>query len=158
MAPKKDTAAAPDAVPAAPATKKAAAPKKAPAPRKPKVVPAEGAEKKPRSMSACSSEFVASVQASLPAELQEKLKVKEVKEICETFVKTLVNNVLGGTNVNFTNHMSFTRRARAARVYKNLKTKESITKPRHYVMTMAVKPNLKKQFDEIEVVDPPPKA
>lgn len=152
MAPKKDITAA------ATATEVTPAPPKAPkAPRKPaakKPVSETDGEKKPRNMSACSSEFVSSVHAALPVELSQKLKLKEVKEVCEAFVKTLVGSVLEGKNVNFTNHMSFARRVRAARVYKNLKTKESITKPKHYVMTMAVKPNLKKQFDEVAVAEP----
>ena len=80
-----------------------------------------------------------------------KLKVKEIKEICEAFVKNLVDNVKTGKTVNFTNHMSFARKMRAARSYKNLKTQEKIDKPAHYVFTMTVKPNLKKQFDTLPV-------
>lgn len=104
-----------------------------------------------RNMSAVSNDFVGAVHAALSDDLKAKLKVKECKELCETFVKTLVNTVIDGKNVNFTNHMSFARRMRAARVYKNLKTKEEITKPKHYVMTMTVKPSLKKQFDALVV-------
>lgn len=143
MPPKKTTVAAQE--PTVAPTTKAPAKKTKPPPKQ----EGDAAEKKPRTMSACSSEFVSSVQASLSEELSSKLKVKELKEICETFVKTLVTSVLEGKNINFTNHMSFARKVRAARVYKNLKTKESITKPKHYVMTMAIKPHLRKQFDEI---------
>jgi len=161
MAPKKvatvfDSADAPAAPqPPAPRAKKAA--KKAD-----KDVPKADATsevvdaKKPRNMSACSTDFVSTVYNSLSSELSQKLKPKDVKEVCEAFVKTLVSNVIDGKNVNFTNHMSFARRVRAARVYKNLKTKESITNPKHYVMTMTVKPNLKKQFDEVNVDEQQP--
>ena len=128
-----------------------AAPVAAPKPAKKKEVKVDVEEKKQRVMSACSNDFVTQVQSSLTPELGAKLKVKDVKELCEVFVKTLVNTVLQGKNVNFTNHMSFARKVRAARVYKNLKTKESITKPKHYVMTMTIKPHLRKQFDEIAI-------
>lgn len=145
MAPKKNVATA-----SHPVTKQPAKPKEKKVPSKDVV--ADG-EKKPRVMSACSTEFVASVQAGLPEEISQKLKAKEIKEICETFVRTLVSSVIEGKSVNFTNNMSFARKVRAARVYKNLKTKESITKPKHYVMTMAIKPSLRKQFDDISVTE-----
>jgi nucleoid DNA-binding protein len=125
---------------------------KAPVVKKPVVELAEG-EKKQRNMSAVSSDFVSQVLKSLSEDLAAKLRVKDVKEMCEAFVKTLVTSVIDGKNVNFTNHMSFARKQRAARVYKNLKTQESITKDKHYVMTMTVKPSLKKQFDAVPVVD-----
>ena len=145
MAPKKNIPAA-DATTAPPAEKKPRAAKKAAA-----TTDAADGEAKKRNMSAVSGEFVSQVQKALPEDLSAKLRVKDVKEICEAFVKTLVGNVMDGKNVNFTNHMSFARRVRAARVYKNLKTKESIEKPKHYVLSMTVKPNLKKAFDAIEV-------
>lgn len=163
MAPKKNTATpvaasasaaeAVDASAASPAVaKKAAAPraKKPAAPKPAKPTPVDGEPVK-RNMSAVSNEFVSTVHKSLSEDLAAKLRVKDIKEICEAFVKTLVGNVMDGKNVNFTNNMSFARRVRAARVYKNLKTQESITKPKHYVMTMTVKPSLKKQFDGVEV-------
>lgn len=151
MAPKKTTTpvAATQDSPAPTVAKKAAAPRtKKPAPPKP--VPVDGEPVK-RNMSAVSNEFVSTVHKSLSEDLAAKLRVKDVKEMCEAFVKTLVGNVIDGKNVNFTNNMSFARRVRAARVYKNLKTQESITKPKHYVMTMTVKPSLKKQFDGVDV-------
>ena len=145
---------APPACPPPPTTDAAAAaPKKPRAPRKPaaaKAVAADGEAKK-RNMSAVSGEFVSNVSAALPEELKAKLKVKDIKEICETFVKVLVDTVKDGKTVNFTNHMSFARRLRAARVYQNLKTQEKINKSAHYVLTMTVKPNLKKQFDTLAV-------
>lgn len=146
-------------VPVSPAdAKKPKAPRAKKVPSATKSVPTVDGEIKKRAMSAVSSDFVNTVQASLSEEVKGKLKVKDVKEICEAFVKTLVDNVKSGKAVNFTNHMSFARKTRAARSYKNLKTQEKIDKPAHYVFTMTVKPNLKKQFDGIEVVDPPAKA
>lgn len=149
MAPKKSTVVSSD-VPVAPVEE---AKSKLTMPKKTRAKPVQPEEvqgdKKQRVMSACSSDFVSSVQAALSPELAAKLKVKDVKEVCEVFVKALVGSVLEGKNVNFTNHMSFARKVRAARVYKNLKTKESITKPKHFVMTMTIKPNLRKQFDDI---------
>lgn len=116
----------------------------------PKAKAVDGEVKK-RNMSAVSTEFVSNVHASVSDDLKSKLKVKDVKDLCEAFVKTLVESVKSGKTVNFTNHMSFARKLRAARNYKNLKTQENIEKPAHYVFTMAVKPNLKKQFDVLPV-------
>lgn len=129
--------------------------KKVKAPRAKKVpatkpVAADGDAKK-RNMSAVSAEFVSAVHINLSEDLKSKLKIKDVKEICEAFVKNLVDNVKSGKTVNFTNHMSFARKMRAARSYKNLKTQEKIDKPAHFVFTMTVKPNLKKQFDVLPV-------
>lgn len=150
------------------AGKKAAATTSTPvAPKAPRVPKAKAAPKaampdattgepKKRNMSAVSNDFVSAVHAALSDDLKAKLKVKEVKEMCEAFVKNLVDGVKSGKAVNFTNNMSFARKKRAARVYQNLKTQEKIEKPTHYVFTMTVKPNLKKQFDAIKVVDVPP--
>lgn len=152
MPAKKAPVAAAAKAPAAP--KAAKAPKAPRAPRVPKAKPepvlGPDGEKK-RNMSAVSTDFVAKVQEQLSEAIKSKLKNKEVKEICEAFVKTLVDTVKTGKTVNFTNHMSFARKLRAARVYKNLKTQEKIDKPAHYVFTMTVKPNLKKSFDAVAV-------
>lgn len=110
---------------------------------------------KKRVMTAVPSAFVSAVEKSLPAELLEKLKTKGVKEVCEAFVKTLVSEVKEGKTVSFTNNFTFARRVRTARNYKNLQTGGAITKPAHYVMTMNVKPSLKKDFDSLLVADPP---
>lgn len=129
------------------------APRKAPAakktPKAPKAAPEDGPKK--RNMTAVSSDFVSTVQQSLSEELSKKLKVKDVKEICEAFVKVLVDKVKEGTTVSFTNNMTFKRQVRSKRTYKNLKTGDPIEKPPHYVMCMQVKPALKKVFDEIKV-------
>ena len=127
------------------------APKKPVQRKKAAPPPTTDAEPKKRNMSAVSTEFVNNVSAALSEDVKAKLKVKEVKEICEAFVKTLVDGVREGKTINFTNHMSFARKKRAARSYKNLKTQEKIDKPAHFVFTMTVKPNLKKQFDALQV-------
>lgn len=150
MAKKVATSVAPPAAtePAPTTEKKVKAPraKKAPATK-----PVADGDAKKRNMSAVSGEFVSAVHASLSEDLKGKLKIKDAKEICEAFVKNLVDNVKSGKPVNFTNHMSFARKMRAARSYKNLKTQEKIDKPAHFVFTMTVKPNLKKQFDVLPV-------
>ena len=109
-------------------------------------------------MTAVPSEFVSAVHQALTPELSQKLKVKDVKELCELFVKTLVDKVKNGDTVSFTNNMTFKRQQRCARTYKNLKTGEAINKPPHYVMCMQVKPALKKAFDEVVVADAPTTA
>ena len=131
------------------AEKKPRAPRKAPV--KKAVAVDENGEVKKRVMSAVSADFVSKVNSSLSEDVKAKLKVKDIKEICETFVKVLVDTVKEGKTVNFTNHMSFARRLRAARTYQNLKTQQKINKDAHYVLAMTVKPNLKKQFDTLEV-------
>jgi nucleoid DNA-binding protein len=139
--------------------KSAAVPPAASAPKRARKAPvkkaaaksqdAEGPKK--RNMTAVSSDFVSTVQTALPEDLVAKLKVKDVKELCETFVKVLVDKVKTGQTVSFTNNMTFKRQVRSKRVYKNLKTGEPIEKPPHYVMSMQIKPALKKVFDDIKV-------
>lgn len=124
---------------------------KAPRAKKPVATKPVTDEPKKRNMSAVSSEFVTTVQSNVSEDLRSRLKAKDVKELCEAFVKVLVDTVKTGKNVNFTNNMGFARRLRAARTYKNLKTQEKIEKAPHYVFTMTVKPCLKKAFDELPV-------
>ena len=153
----KKTAAPATTTPAAatPAASTSAAPaKKAPVKRAPKAAAAattntDGEGPKKRVMTAVPSSFVSAVESALSPELVEKLKTKGVKEVCEAFVKTLVNEVKTGKTVSFTNNFTFARRVRTARNYKNLKTGDPINKPAHFVMTMSVKPALKKDFDTI---------
>ncbi len=161
MAKKNTTASTASTTTAAqPAASTSATPaKKAPAKRTPKAAatPAAAADSdgpKKRVMTAVPSSFVSAVESALSPELVEKLKTKGVKEVCEAFVKTLVNEVKTGKTVSFTNNFTFARRVRTARNYKNLKTGDPINKPAHFVMTMSVKPALKKDFDTI-VCEPP---
>jgi nucleoid DNA-binding protein len=106
---------------------------------------------KKRNMTAVPSDFVTQIHQQLSADLAAKLKVKDIKDICELFVKTLVDKVKAGQAVSFTNNMTFKRQVRSARTYKNLKTGDAINKPPHYVLCMQVKPALKKAFDDIVV-------
>jgi len=125
--------------------------RKAPVKKEVKVDTQDGPKK--RNMTAVSSDFVSTVQGQLSEELSGKLKIKDVKELCEAFVKTLVDKVRGGETVSFTNNMTFKRQVRSARTYKNLKTGDPIKKPPHYVMSMQIKPALKKQFDDLPVTE-----
>lgn len=164
MAPKKTTTTPVPATTEVPPSDTAAPAKKAPVKRQPAAKKAVDAtadcpsEPKKRNMTAVPCDFVSAVNSALPEDLAQKLKVKDVKDICEAFVKTLVDKVKKGETVSFTNHMTFKRQARRARTYKNLKTGESINKPPHYVLCMQVKPALKRAFDEVEVTTAPPAA
>lgn len=82
---------------------------------------------------------------------------KDIKAICDCFVKTLVAQVMEGEKVTLTNHMTFKRALRKERKHKTPKTGVEVTKPAHYVMTMEVKPDLKKKFVEVEIQDEEPK-
>lgn len=104
------------------------------------------AEKK-RVTSAVSDSFVKKVRDVL----EGSKSTKELKPICEAFVKALVEAVKQGESVSFTNNMTFKRVIRDDRTHKNPKTGEEVFKPAHYVFAMEVKPSLKKKFEEIEV-------
>lgn len=108
----------------------------------------EEADKK-RVMNAVSKEFLKLVISNLPA--STTLSTKDVKTVCEVFVKSLVSQVKTGGAVSFTNNMTFKRVTRDDRTHKNPKTGEEVFKPAHYVMVMEVKQALKKQFEEIPV-------
>lgn len=100
-----------------------------------------------RNVSAISIDFANTVKGALSFDLNQK----QVKEVCEAFLQVLVDKVKAGETVSFTNNMTFKRQVRSARTYKNLKTGDTINKPKHFVLTMQVRPALKKVFDEIEV-------
>lgn len=106
---------------------------------------------KKRVMSAVSSDFVNSVEKLLSEDLSAKLKAKDIKAVCEAFVKTLVGEVKEGKTVTFTNNVTFKRVLRGARTHKNPRTGAQVEKPAHYVMTMEVKPALKRSFAEVVV-------
>jgi DNA-binding protein HU-beta len=141
MAPKKTAAAAPAATKAAPAPKapKAAAPKAAAA-------PADGAKK---TLSPVPMPLAAKVAKALGDEI--KITQKDVKAICEAFVKVIVADTLEGNTVALPNYITFKRVLRKERKHKNPQTKEEIVKPAHYVLCMDVKASLKKQFEEVKV-------
>lgn len=135
MAPKK-TAAAPKTAPAK-------APKAAPAKA---AAPADGTKK---TLSPVPMPLAAKVAKSLGDEI--KVTQKDVKAICEAFVKTIVADTLEGNTVALPNYITFKRVLRKERTHKNPQTKEAIVKPAHYVLCMDVKASLKKQFEEVKV-------
>ena len=75
----------------------------------------------------------------------------KVKTILDMFIKTIVENVKNGDNVTLTNYMTFKRTQRAERTHKIPKTDNTVTKPAHMVMTIDVKPALKKEFEALPV-------
>lgn len=95
-------------------------------------------------------------KALLESNPEIKVTQKDVKAICEAFVKTIVADTLEGNTVALPNYITFKRVLRKERTHKNPQTKEAILKPAHYVLTMDVKANLKKQFEEVKVVAPVP--
>lgn len=81
--------------------------------------------------------------------------LNELKTVLETFVNVIVETTKDGTSVTLPNYMTFKRVYRNERRHKNPKTKEEIIKPEHYVLSMYVKAQLKKQFEDIPVTDRP---
>lgn len=104
--------------------------------------------KKKRVISTISPSFVEAMMIATNGQLSKN----DTKSFCEKFVKVLVTKVKNGENVGFRNNIIFSRALRKARTYKNPKTKESVDKEAHYIMTMRVKPTLKRAFEEIEIV------
>ena len=80
------------------------------------------------------------------------LNLKEVKSICDSLIRNILEKVVSGETVSFTNNFTFKRAQRGDRTHKNPKTGEEIFKKAHYVMAMDVKPALKKHFESIEVL------
>lgn len=117
--------------------------------QEPSTIAEEVTSKTKKTTSAVTEGFVKRVKENLPSSI--KLTSKEVKTICETFIKVLVQQVQSGENVSFTNNMTFKRVIRDDRMHKNPKTGEEVFKPAHYVMVMEVKPTLKRLFQETSV-------
>lgn len=158
----KKTLAKAAATPATPAAAKAPkTPKEPKAPREPKAAKEPKAPKAPavksdsppakRNMTAVSAEFVGRIASQLSEELAARLKQRDVKEVCEAFVRTIVDDVKAGNTVAFTNNFSFRRKLRGARTYKNLKTGDPMKKEQHFVFSMDVKPALKRAFESLPV-------
>ena len=80
------------------------------------------------------------------------LNLKEVKSICDSLIRNILEKVVSGETVSFTNNFTFKRAQRGDRTHKNPKTGEEIFKKAHYVLAMDVKPALKKHFESIEVL------
>lgn len=76
---------------------------------------------------------------------------KDIKLICDTFVKQLVSHVMEGEKITLTNHMTFKRALRAEREHVTPNTGKRVTKPAHYVIAMEVKPSLKERFANIKI-------
>ena len=118
---------------------------------------------KQRVVNSCvSMEFVKVVKGALPDDIKVDLTRTDLKLICETFVKTIISQVMSGEKVTLTNHMTFKRTLRKERKHVNpqkYNTKntdadfEMITKPAHYILSMDVKPALKKVFEAIEIAE-----
>lgn len=132
-------AAAKTSVAKTPAAKKPPAPKKAP------VVNADGT----RMLSPVPMPLAKKVSETLGEEL--KISQKDIKTVCEAFVKTVVNETMAGRTVALPNYFTFKPMLRKERTHKNPQTKEEIFKPAHWVLSMDVKANLKKVFEGVKV-------
>lgn len=116
--------------------------------------------------SCVSLDLVREVKAALPDDMKVSLTQPDLKAVCETFVKTIISKVLAGDKVTLTNHFTLKRSLRNERQHVNPQKYKSddaefqkkIVKPAHYILSMDVKPALKKQFEEIEVVTEEPVA
>lgn len=139
MAPK--TATKPKAAPKATKAAKPAAPKAAKAP----VVNESGN----RMLSPVPMPLAKKVSETLGDEL--KISQKDIKTVCEAFVKTVVNETMAGRTVALPNYFTFKPVLRKERTHKNPQTKEEIFKPAHWVLSMDVKANLKKVFEGVKV-------
>ena len=110
--------------------------------------------KQKRHVSAVTPAFLKAVKDSLRVDANGEV----IKDICETFVKVLIDKVMEGESVQFTNHFVFKMKSRKGRDYlvpskdKNAKPR-TVPKPDRYGFSMTVRPGLKKMFDEIEVTD-----
>ena len=101
-----------------------------------------------RVISPVPNSFVEKMRELLPPDMVKT----DLKVIAEAFVKTLVNEASTGNSVTFTNLFTFKRAHRDARTHKNPRDSTPIDKPAHYVLTMEVKAQLKKEFASIPVV------
>lgn len=104
---------------------------------------------KKRTVSNVPQDYVDRVYAQLSSSVKDKISCKDCRNILEASIRTLIADVKGGKNVSFTNMMTFKRVERDDRLHKNPKTGGDVFKPAHYVMTMEVKPSLKKEFESI---------
>lgn len=150
MAPKTANVTAPKAKAAPKAAANATANKKAPVPKD-----ASGDAVK-KTLSPVPMPLAAKVAKSLQEDAKSrgedfKVTQKDVKAICECFVKTIISDTIEGNTVALPNYLTFKRVLRKERTHKNPQTKEAIVKPAHFVLCMDVKAALKKQFEEVHV-------
>lgn len=108
-------------------------------------------EKKTRVVAGCVSMDLVRQMMKNNAFPHGEINQTKVKIICDMFIKTVIESVKAGENVTLTNYLTFKRAKRAERVHKIPKSEETVTKPAHYVMTIDVKPALKKEFETLQV-------
>lgn len=132
---------------------KTSVPAKAPVAKKPaapKAVKAKPADGEKKTLSPVPMPLAQKVAKTLGDDVP-KLTQKDVKAVCEAFVKVIVSETMLGNTVALPNYLTFKRVLRKERTHKNPQTKEAIVKPAHYVLSMDVKASLKKQFEEVKV-------
>lgn len=122
-----------------------------PQPKKGKKADADAAPKKREVSSAVPKELLDKVFQILKAGGEVSTTKKDIKIICDCFIKTMVAQVMEGDKVTMTNHMTFKRAARKERTHITPRTGVEVVKPAHYVMAMEVKPMLKNQFQQLKV-------
>ena len=94
---------------------------------------------------------------TIPASIVQQVKqvsglnTEETRKICDAFLSTLIDHVKSGKSVTLKNCLTLKRVLRGDRNHKNPKTGEAIFKKAHYVLTMDVKPALKREFEEMVV-------
>ena len=81
------------------------------------------------------------------------LTTDQTRKVCDAFMSALVNQVKTGKSASFSNCVTFKRVLRGDRNHKNPKTGVPIFKKAHYVMSMDVKPALRKEFEDIVVTE-----
>lgn len=110
-----------------------------------------GDEKKKRAdIGPVSSTLIKRMKEMFKDELPD-ISQKDMKIVCDSFVKMIVSEVKEGKNITLMNHMTFKRVKRAERTHSIPKTNNKVVKPAHFVMTMEVKPALKKVFCDVDV-------
>ena len=75
----------------------------------------------------------------------------QVHDVCESFIKFILSSVKDGNDVSITNFVKVSRTVVKERVFRNPKNSNETTKPEHYAMRIAIKPFVKKEFDDIAV-------
>ena len=96
---------------------------------------------------------------SIPSTIIDQVKqttglaANDARKVCDAFISTLIDHVKTGKSVSLKNCITFKRVLRGDRNHKNPKTGEGIFKKAHYVMTMDVKPALRREFEELVVAD-----
>lgn len=105
-----------------------------------------------KKLSAVPMPLVKKVKEQIGTEISFK-NMSELKTILESFIQVIIDSTMRGESVTLPNYMTFKRVMRNERTHMNPKTKEKIVKPAHYVLSMYVKAQLKKGFEEIMVTN-----